>query len=178
MLHESKYLSKKLFLYTDRRMICEKKGNFYFLCAKTNGYVPFWEVFASKIVKTYESSYLHTCKHFLSFVHFENHMDSCFLLKFYFVISVKHIFKIFGPPLDLIEQNNCIQPIAILNFACADFETVKQSLKGNFWGDFLYYFKHCFIFRPANSTVSEDAGIKSRTFATLALSQMTLLPLG
>ncbi len=38
--------------------------------------------------------------------------------------------------------------------------------------DFFYVFfiQHCFICRPSNSIVSEDAGIEPRTYATLALT--------
>ncbi len=34
---------------------------------------------------------------------------------------------------------------------------------------FMYFIQHCFIPRSSDSTVSEDAGIGTRTFATLAL---------
>jgi hypothetical protein len=34
----------------------------------------------------------------------------------------------------------------------------------------MYVIQHCFICRPSNSTVSEDAGIEPRTVATLALT--------
>ncbi len=34
---------------------------------------------------------------------------------------------------------------------------------------FLYDIQHCFICRPSDSTVSEDAGIEPRTVATTAL---------
>jgi hypothetical protein len=34
---------------------------------------------------------------------------------------------------------------------------------------FLYCIQHCFICRPSDSTVSEDAGIEPRTVATMAL---------
>ncbi len=32
----------------------------------------------------------------------------------------------------------------------------------------MYIIQHCFICRPSDSTVSEDAGIKPKTVATLA----------
>ncbi len=35
---------------------------------------------------------------------------------------------------------------------------------------FMYVIQHCFICRPLDSTVSEDAGIDPRTVATLALT--------
>jgi hypothetical protein len=42
---------------------------------------------------------------------------------------------------------------------------------GDFGGDFLkYFFQHCFICRPTDSTVSVDAGMESKTVATLALA--------
>jgi hypothetical protein len=34
----------------------------------------------------------------------------------------------------------------------------------------MYCIQHCFICRPSDSTVSEDAGIESRTVATTALT--------
>jgi hypothetical protein len=34
----------------------------------------------------------------------------------------------------------------------------------------MYVIQQCFIFRPLDSTVSEDAGIESRTVETLALT--------
>jgi hypothetical protein len=34
----------------------------------------------------------------------------------------------------------------------------------------MYYVQHCFICRPSDSTVSEDAGIESSTVATSALA--------
>ncbi len=42
-------------------------------------------------------------------------------------------------------------------------------LKGDFLGFFHYFIPHCFIHRPSDSTVSEDAGIEPMTVATLAL---------
>jgi hypothetical protein len=41
--------------------------------------------------------------------------------------------------------------------------------KGGFFL-FMYDIQHCFICRPSDSTVSEDAGIEPRTVATLALA--------
>ncbi len=35
---------------------------------------------------------------------------------------------------------------------------------------FMYFFQHCFICRPSDSTPTEDDGIESRTVATLALT--------
>jgi hypothetical protein len=45
-------------------------------------------------------------------------------------------------------------------------------LKGDFldFFFFMYDIKHCFICRPSDSTVSEDAGIEPRTVATTALA--------
>jgi hypothetical protein len=34
----------------------------------------------------------------------------------------------------------------------------------------MYFIQHCFICRPSDSTVSEDAGIEPRTVATLVLN--------
>jgi hypothetical protein len=38
------------------------------------------------------------------------------------------------------------------------------------FGFFMYFIQHCFICRPSGFAVSEDAGIESRTVATLALA--------
>jgi hypothetical protein len=45
-------------------------------------------------------------------------------------------------------------------------------IKGDLFLVFLlmYVIQHCFICRPSDSTVSEDAGIEPRTVATLALT--------
>jgi hypothetical protein len=42
-------------------------------------------------------------------------------------------------------------------------------LKRDFF-HFMYIIQHCFICRPSDSIVSEDAGIEPRTVATLALT--------
>jgi hypothetical protein len=34
----------------------------------------------------------------------------------------------------------------------------------------MYFYQHCFIYLPSDSTVSEEAGIEPRTVATLALT--------
>jgi hypothetical protein len=43
--------------------------------------------------------------------------------------------------------------------------------KGDFFNFFQYFIQHCFICRPSDFTVSEDAGIGPRTVATLALAK-------
>jgi hypothetical protein len=46
-----------------------------------------------------------------------------------------------------------------------------QFLTGFFWiFSCMYFIQHCFICRPSDSTVSEDAGIEPRTVATSALA--------
>jgi hypothetical protein len=47
-----------------------------------------------------------------------------------------------------------------------------KSNRGIFWilFCFMYCIQHCFICRPSDSTVSEDAGIESRTVATSTLA--------
>jgi hypothetical protein len=46
-----------------------------------------------------------------------------------------------------------------------------EAFKRGIFGDFFYYFiQHCFICRPSESTVSQDAGIEPRTVATTALA--------
>ncbi len=47
--------------------------------------------------------------------------------------------------------------------------TLWYSTGGFFILFFMYFSKHCFICRPTDSTVSEDAGIEPRTVATSAL---------
>ncbi len=37
-----------------------------------------------------------------------------------------------------------------------------------------YFIQHCFIFRPSDSTVSEDAGVELRIVANLALASDAL----
>jgi hypothetical protein len=52
-----------------------------------------------------------------------------------------------------------------------EIQTYKE--RGIFFGFFflfMYDIQHCFICRPSDSTVSEDAGIKPRTVATTALA--------
>ncbi len=55
-----------------------------------------------------------------------------------------------------------VRPLIFLNYYC---------LRGIFWFFLeMYVIQHCFIYRPSDSTVLEDAGIEPRTVATLALS--------
>jgi hypothetical protein len=42
--------------------------------------------------------------------------------------------------------------------------------RGILWIFYMYFIQHCFICRPLDSTVSEDAGIEPRTVATSALA--------
>ncbi len=48
------------------------------------------------------------------------------------------------------------------------FKWIKIRIRIFFF--FMYVIQHCFICRPSESTVSEDAGIKPRSVATLALT--------
>jgi hypothetical protein len=43
-------------------------------------------------------------------------------------------------------------------------------ITGTFFWVFMYVIQHCFICRPSDSTVSEDAGIELKTVATSALA--------
>ncbi len=43
-------------------------------------------------------------------------------------------------------------------------------IKNDYFVFFMFFIQHCFICRPSDSTVSEDAGIGPRTVATLALA--------
>jgi hypothetical protein len=53
-----------------------------------------------------------------------------------------------------------------------DYSCDDNVLKGNFFLFFLFMYdiQHCFICRPTDSTVSEDAEIEPRTVATTALT--------
>jgi hypothetical protein len=42
-------------------------------------------------------------------------------------------------------------------------------LQGDSLLSFMYFIQHCFIYRPSDSTVPEDAGIEPINVATLAL---------
>ncbi len=55
-------------------------------------------------------------------------------------------------------------PIRILQWNSYDY------LNGEIVFFLQYFIQHCFICRPSNSTVYENAGIEPRTFATSALS--------
>ncbi len=46
----------------------------------------------------------------------------------------------------------------------------KFVLKGDYLDFFMYNIQHCFICRPSDSTVSDDAGIGPRIVATTALA--------
>ncbi len=50
------------------------------------------------------------------------------------------------------------------------FNSTGGKQKGGCFRFFVYFIHHCFICRRSDSTVSEDAGIKLRTVATLALA--------
>jgi hypothetical protein len=51
-----------------------------------------------------------------------------------------------------------------------DVTFLRRHVKGFFIFYFRYVIQHCFIFRPSDSTLSEDAAIEPRTVATLALT--------
>jgi hypothetical protein len=51
-----------------------------------------------------------------------------------------------------------------------DYIFTKVKNKTNLFFIFMYVIQHCFICRPSDSAVSEDAGIEPRIFATLALT--------
>ncbi len=50
------------------------------------------------------------------------------------------------------------------------FYGVDPLFLNRFYFLFLYFIRHCFICRPSDSTVSEDAGIEHRTVAILSLT--------
>ncbi len=49
-------------------------------------------------------------------------------------------------------------------------EKVNHFYRLSLWTFFMYVIQHCFICRPSDSAVSEDAGIEARTVATFALT--------
>jgi hypothetical protein len=57
--------------------------------------------------------------------------------------------------------------------ATGQCKIIKKGKKGDFF-IFQYYYsifnQYCFICRPSDSTVSENAGLEPRTVATLALA--------
>ncbi len=55
-------------------------------------------------------------------------------------------------------------PDGFISFS--DPETGPDSDFFGFFSFFMYVFQHCFICRPSDFTVSEDAGIEPRTVAT------------
>ncbi len=57
--------------------------------------------------------------------------------------------------------------LVLARFSLAIIVRKRYSLNGDF---FMYHIQHCFICRPSDSTVSEDAGIEPRTVATTALA--------
>jgi hypothetical protein len=72
------------------------------------------------------------------------------------------------------QEANClrIQRIRIRAHNTANLHEEKNTYRGIFLVFFLlmYVIQHCFICRPSDSTVSEDAGIEPRTVTTLALT--------
>ncbi len=53
--------------------------------------------------------------------------------------------------------------------AASSLQVSALTSRGIFYRFFHYFIQHCFICRPSESTVSEDAGIKPRTVATTAV---------
>jgi hypothetical protein len=51
---------------------------------------------------------------------------------------------------------------------------IVQQLQRDIFGIFYIRFQQCFICRPSDSTVSEDAGIESRTVANFGTDSQTL----
>ncbi len=67
------------------------------------------------------------------------------------------------PQINQIQSKNCTK-------IRSESMEKTQNFKGGFFGFFKYFIQHCFIFRPSESTVWEDAGFELRTVVTLALS--------
>jgi hypothetical protein len=51
-----------------------------------------------------------------------------------------------------------------------NYSYLRMKRKGRFFKVFMYFIQHCFICRPSDSTLSEDAGIEPKTVATSALA--------
>ncbi len=60
----------------------------------------------------------------------------------------------------------------VSDFHIPSQDVTNQTQRGIFLDIFffVYDFQHCFICRPSDSTVSEDAGIEPTTVATTALA--------
>ncbi len=71
--------------------------------------------------------------------------------------------------------HNTVLHVISLKPVCSRIKHLNRDL----FGIFLYFIQHCFICCLSDSTVSEDAGIESRTVATcdFGISCQTLLPL-
>ncbi len=90
--------------------------------------------------------------------------------------------RLCSPPVCLSWLSACLACISrspILVTTCFKYfcpayfcRLISCILKRDFFGFliFMYLIQHCFICRPSDSTVSEDAGIESRTVATSALT--------
>jgi hypothetical protein len=70
----------------------------------------------------------------------------------------ENMFSLFSPPPTIGQTKSANQ------------KSRKYLLKGDILDFFMYDIQHCFICRPSDSTVSEDAGIEPRTVATTALA--------
>jgi hypothetical protein len=81
-------------------------------------------------------------------------------------------------PVQILLQGNLAlmhfsSPFSSVFFKLSYHNTFHRLYEGGFCLDFflfMYVIQHCFICRPADSTVSEDAGIEPRTVANLALA--------
>jgi hypothetical protein len=77
------------------------------------------------------------------------------LLYMYVAVRLVLVLRAFTKIIEIINNHNQVDVI----------------LTGGFFGFLcMYFIQDCFIFRPSDSTVSEDAGIKSRTVETSALA--------
>jgi hypothetical protein len=73
-------------------------------------------------------------------------------------------------------QFHTISPSAIFPPVADSLTTLKLKIgvvslikRAGIFRFFQYYIQHCFICRPSDSTVSEDAGVEPRTVATSSL---------
>ncbi len=68
-------------------------------------------------------------------------------------------------------KKDCIYYIAFkCKYLCDGEKNTDKKKADFFWVLFEYFFQHCFICRPSDYTVSEDAGIEPRTVATSAMA--------
>jgi hypothetical protein len=71
-------------------------------------------------------------------------------------------------------KKGCFSRVPIMLWIWTLMESFKQTCTDVFFDFrfFMYFIQHFFIFRPSDSTVSEDAGIEPKTVATLTFTSI------